>query len=69
MTLRLRQDKYKGLTLTLDGCDHPFKRGRMMYSGTRGQGWDRRVSLAVALDVVAGANRARRYLVKRGWTP
>jgi hypothetical protein len=68
-TMRVRRDKYKGLTVSVDGCDHPWKRSRMMYQGTRRRGWDRRVAMAVALNVVAGSERARRYLVRRDWAP
>lgn len=66
---RLRKDKYKGWTVSLDGCDHPLKRGRMMYDAARRKAWNRRISVAVALQVVAGSDRARRYLVRHEWDP
>jgi hypothetical protein len=66
--LRVRRDKYKGWTVSLDGCDHPARRARMMYAAYRPR-WSRRVALAVAAHVVGGSERARRYLVRAGWEP
>lgn len=66
---RLRCDQYKGWTVSLDGCDHPLKRGRVMFASARRKGWDRRIALAVALNIVAGSERSRHYLVKRDWNP
>jgi hypothetical protein len=66
---QLRKDKYKGWTVSLDGCDHPLKRGRMVYAGTRAKAWNRRISLAVALDLVAGSPLAHRYLDGHHWRP
>lgn len=66
MKLAVRHDPYQGRVLTLDGCDHPWQRGRGMYTAYRAHGWPRRIALAVALHTVAGIELARRYLVREG---
>lgn len=67
--LRLRRDKYKGLVVSLDGCDHPIQRSRRMYAFHRAKGATRRECLAIAAWTVAGSDRARHYLVRVGWEP
>lgn len=69
MKVAIRNDKYQGRVLTVDGCGHPWRRGRQMYSHTRRKGWSRPIALAVALQVVCGSECARRYLVRRDWEP
>ena len=69
MRLRVRRDPYKGVTVSWLGCDHPWKRSRMMYRSARRKGWGRLIAVAVALDVVMGSRRAQRFLWRRGWSP
>ena len=65
----VRRDQYHGWRLYAQGCPDPHKRFTMMYRSTRQRRWDRRVAAAVGIWIVLGSDRARRYLVRRDWSP
>lgn len=64
---RIRRDPYHGWRLYWQGCPDPFKRTLHSFRFRRRDGWNRRVSLAVAAWVVWGRMSAFRYASRRGF--